>query len=174
LQNYILRRAGEDGIIFRAHILEGYYGWVSQWEIPRARPEDDPGDDRENLPPRPISQGADLYYGGLSHQYFSKREIGEKRYRSVMAAISRATRRLEQRGLIQEWRWAWHCGIGLKLTAKGRDYLTVNSWARWESINQYGYGPKVVIDNNESHDTPQEANGAHQPAQMDAGERAAP
>jgi hypothetical protein len=105
LQRYILRETARQGIIFRVHILAGYFRWPSDYRIPQG----DPG------------------ACGDKTRYFSKHEIGQRRYEAGMASVSRAVSRLIQRGLLEEKRWAYHPGIGHELTVKGWEWLSVNT-----------------------------------------------
>ena len=50
-------------------------------------------------------------------RHFSKAEIGEREYRSAQASLSRAVRRLEERGLVERGRLFGH-GV-LDLTERG-------------------------------------------------------
>ena len=61
--------------------------------------------------------------GSRSRFYqFSKKEIGEKRYRSAMASLSRAFGRLEARGLIERTHSLMAAGwTGADLTDEGRE-----------------------------------------------------
>jgi hypothetical protein len=56
-------------------------------------------------------------YGG---QKFSMKQIGEKRYRAAMAAVSRAFLRLESRGLIERNRGAFRLWSGGVITEAGK------------------------------------------------------
>jgi hypothetical protein len=106
LQKTILRRAlsnktreqrdGSNGAdVYGAEIAADHFGWV--------------------LPPH--------YYRDTTRcpgrHNFSKQEIGERRYSSVLAAICRAILRLEERGLGYKVRGAASQWTGLTLTEEG-------------------------------------------------------
>jgi hypothetical protein len=93
LQRYMLRRAAELGKASRVDVLIGHFGWQ----------------------PRRMVYRPGLAWGKM----FSPRRIGEKKYRSDQASLSRAWQRLVRRGLLKE------SGV-LILTAEGRDL--VRSW----------------------------------------------
>jgi hypothetical protein len=73
--------------------------------------------------------------GILNFYHFSKLEIGEKKYRSVMAALSRSLARLEQRGLVEIHRGhaKW---TRITITDQGREWLSVNTLSKWDCVNR--------------------------------------
>jgi hypothetical protein len=91
LQKYILKRAARSNDTCRAEILCGFFGWPS----------------RRSRPPRP------------GEKTFRPARIGEVTYRSANASLSRAWRRLRDRGLMEQSGY-------LTLTDQGRDL--VRSW----------------------------------------------
>jgi hypothetical protein len=129
LQRYILAEAAERDRLDHAEILAGYFGWQGR-----------PGRNHSSR----VGQGG-----------FSRAGIGEQIYRKVMATLSRACRRLAQRGLvtcvrpqkmqrdnqvtvflettcgkseIKRIKVPAH-GAGVAITARGRKMLSVNSFS---------------------------------------------
>jgi len=120
LQRYILDRAGKQRRVYYVEILEGYFGWAPEYEIGRyslGRYENDHRGEVGEL----VSPGS---------QHFSRKRIGEKTYRKVMATLSRSCKRLQARGLV-----TWLCGTysywsGVEITEEGRKWLSVNFLTR--------------------------------------------
>ena len=98
LQRFILTKAATTAdSLLRSEILAEFWGW------------------------KPISpiRSRDGKRTGLYH--FSRKQIGEKRYASVMASLSRACRQLQERGLIEQLMGP--SGNGLTITPKGRAWV---------------------------------------------------
>jgi len=111
LQRFILTRAATAAdYLLRSEILVEFWGW------------------------KPISpiRSRDGKRAGLYH--FSRKRIGEKRYASVMASLSRACRNLQERGLIEQL--VGHSGNCLAITPKGRACVCSEIASR--SVNRYG------------------------------------
>jgi len=105
LQRFILTRAATaDDYLLRSEILAEFWGWK---------------------PVSPI-RGPEGKRAGRFH--FSRRQIGEKRYASVMASLSRACRHLQERGLIEQLEGL--SGIGLTITPKGRTWVNSETACR--------------------------------------------
>jgi hypothetical protein len=120
-QKWILAEAGRLRLVFYVDILTGFYGWQPDWPIERYQKGDLTYTD-ELVP--------EEWYGQAKFpgtQYFSRLQIGEKTYAKTMAALSRACARLEARGLVRRFDWRRKGFAGLQITAKGREYLSVNS-----------------------------------------------
>jgi hypothetical protein len=96
LQRFILKRAAESGGARRGDVLCDYFGWRTQGERPTGR------------------------YAWIGEQNFSPSQIGTKKYRSDSASLSRAQRRLRERGLVNDG------GCVLVLTDAGKEL--VRSW----------------------------------------------
>jgi hypothetical protein len=110
MQRYVLEKAAATpDCLYFAEILTGFFGWETD---------------------RPIR----LTSGELDSGYrFSKRLIGEKLYRRVMATVSRSCRRLEELGLVK--RHCWSSARGVKITPKGRQLLIVKRIQKQSSTN---------------------------------------
>jgi hypothetical protein len=105
LQRYILAEAVTGHRTHYCKILAGFFGWETAWASP-ARRSPTPG-----------------------CRNFDPNEIGRKRYRSAVAALSRACRRLEARGLVTCLQGAYSHWSAVEITDKGREWLLVNSVA---------------------------------------------
>ncbi len=94
LQKEILRMAKAKGpkILLQAEILSQMAGWEPDYD-----PSKNPG-----------------------MSLFDRHEIGAERYAGTRASLSRAIRRLEERGLIEQTGRMIRKGSGLRLTEKGR------------------------------------------------------
>jgi hypothetical protein len=110
----VAKAAAAKNHVYFTEILEGLFGWKPHGSVP----------DRA----RDVLQS----YGYL----FSIREIGKNRYGRVMATMSRACRRLEERGLIE--RVMGHGAI--RITPQGREYLLVNEGPPGTFINRKPIG----------------------------------
>lgn len=103
LQRWILHRAGLAVKLSTVDILTGYFGWK-----------------------RHTPRGYDL----VKHN-FSKMAVGARRFNVGKASLSRALRRLEQRGLAVV-RHNWDAvrripQVTVELTDRGRQWLSVNA-----------------------------------------------
>jgi hypothetical protein len=100
----------KDGQPLRRYGVQGRYGWGE------LRPID------------PVDESKGNYKGQLVNPWgwnFSRSAIGERRYMCTMAALSRACRRLQRRGLVtispwvdltdEGWKW-----LSVKPTLRGR------------------------------------------------------
>jgi hypothetical protein len=135
LQRWILQKAATRGSLYYPEILAEYFGWeprqpfhrlgegnLSYWtneklQTFRSRPE------------QPViwegHQVGDLAGGGS--QYFDRHVIGQAQYRRIMATLSRSVKRLEQRELVTYWMWGAGSAPHVRLTIKGREWLSVNT-----------------------------------------------
>jgi hypothetical protein len=99
LQRQILRLAldkGADVTLWRAELLAACFGFQ----------------------PKPVRLygSNDLTKPG---QHFSPQQVGVARYRSAQVSLSRAVRRLEDRGLVAMWEGVYASRRGLQLTPAG-------------------------------------------------------
>jgi hypothetical protein len=118
LQRWILRESGTISRVYYTDVLVGHYHWKPAREIRRYKAGDMRGHPAKPVPPE--------RFGTISWpmiQYFSRRRIGEAEYSKTMAALSRACRRLDKRGLV-----TWlpcRSRSAVEITDKGREYLSV-------------------------------------------------
>jgi hypothetical protein len=96
LQQWILRRAARQGQLYNHEILSGFYGWRPSRRGPR--PED---------------------------IRFSPGLVGQ-RYGSVRAAVSRACRRLEDRGLVTCFTQATRRWAAVAISEAGRHWVELH------------------------------------------------
>jgi hypothetical protein len=135
LQRYILTEAGKRQRVYYADILEGFFGWAPVKPIARWKA----GDVRGGVPGYPEEQIPENEVGSIKHpghQYFSRRKIGEKNYRKVLATLSRTCLRLGQRGLVTCLRGTMGHWSGIEITDKGREQLLVSSKETFRRTNQ--------------------------------------
>jgi hypothetical protein len=112
LQRFILEKANTKKRVYYVEVLEGFYGWKPRRPIRRHGPNDQYGEEGEIIGP-----GA---------KRFSPQLIGEKKYRKVRAALSRACKRLADRGLVVRLEGAYSHWAGVEITSVGREWLSVN------------------------------------------------
>jgi hypothetical protein len=106
LQRYILAEAGRRSRVYHAEVLAGDYGW---------------------RPRRPLVRdaGGQLRFPGDPH--FSPAQVGVARYRSTISVLSRASRSLEDRGLITCARGGPSHWSAVEITDRGRGWLAANT-----------------------------------------------
>ena len=106
LQRDILERAGKLQRVYYADVLIGFFAWKPRRSIRRYTAND---------------QGAKALGVGTIRspetKIFEPGRIGEAKYRSTMASLSRAVSRLADRGLVFPLRG------GLEITEAGREWL---------------------------------------------------
>jgi hypothetical protein len=124
-QKWILDRAGRQKIVYYVDILTGLYGWEPDQPIERLQKGDTRYLADSGYVPIPEEWIGLAKFPGT--QYFSRGRIGEKTYAKTMTALSRACARLEARGLVRRFDWSRKGFAGVQITAKGREYLSVNS-----------------------------------------------
>jgi hypothetical protein len=95
LQRFVLTRANDGSGVYLAEILELYFGW--QPVRPELREQNASGSRR-----------------------FSRKQIGSKKYREVLTALSRSCRRLEQRGYVKRIAAGPSRGAGVQVTDLGK------------------------------------------------------
>lgn len=106
-------------MVYNADVLEGFFGWVPSRPIHRYGDSDY----------FPVNEAEGHYRGQLCSPgtpYFSPHAIGVRRYRSTMATLWRSCRRLKERGLIDLFEGPHSRWSGLKITDKGREWLSAN------------------------------------------------
>ena len=104
LVELILQEASKRSRLYYTEVLIGFYGWEPCLRIER-KPDGDM-----------ISPGS---------QYFSRKEIGPKRY-AAMVSLSKACRRLAERGLARALQGTYAKWSGVEITASGRLWLSAN------------------------------------------------
>jgi hypothetical protein len=119
LQRWILRRGATGHTLFQVEILAEFFGWEPKYELERF------GEGRYEADTR---HPKGMLAMGVCRNFFSPREIGEKRYRKTRAALSRSCSRLEQRGLVRLIRFAYHLGWGIEVTPKGQQWVHEQDW----------------------------------------------
>jgi hypothetical protein len=98
LQRYILRETARRERLHPADILAGFFGWPTLGPL---RPEGE-------------------RCRGLN---FDREEVGPERYNASMASLSRAIRRLEDRGLIERSEYVFGRAFCLRITDKGKQAI---------------------------------------------------
>jgi hypothetical protein len=147
LQRWILSEAGKAKRLYYSEILVGFFGWKAEYPMPRfGTTFTELVSTRElkrsleslgvfgTMPPFeekevPVKEEA---VGSLIYPYmhtFSKQKIGAQVYNRTMAALSRACRRLQKRGLVNRLVSAHSHFSCVEITEKGREFLSVNSIA---------------------------------------------
>lgn len=101
LERWIITRSAKMSRLYYADILIGFYGWRPTREPQRH------GDGSLRMP---------------GEHLFSMHGIGVKKYRSAQASISRACRRLQDRGLVECLQGSRARWSGVEVTEAGRDY----------------------------------------------------
>jgi hypothetical protein len=120
LQRFILKKSSSQKRLHHCEILEGYFGWkprngtIPRWGVGA----------HAVLDCKPEEKGEVICPGS---QRYNPREIGIARYRKTRAALSRSCRRLESRGLVECVNGMYCHWAGVKITEKGRHWLSVNS-----------------------------------------------
>jgi DNA-binding transcriptional regulator YhcF (GntR family) len=67
-------------------------------------------------------------HGSPGNHYFSRRQIGESRYRVTLTTLSRACQRLKARGLVTCLRGRSSHWSAVAITDRGRESLSADSW----------------------------------------------
>ncbi len=129
LQRYILTEAGKRSRVYYTDVLVGFFGWKPKLPLKRNKAGDRIGADWATFRSEVVPNEDDGNLSLPGNQYFSKREIGEEAYSSVMAALSRSMRRLEVRGLITVLVGCYSRWSAAAITDQGREWLSVNSLA---------------------------------------------
>jgi hypothetical protein len=127
LQRWILRRASTQRRLYYPEILEGFFGWKPKQPFRRYK------EGEKDLDGQPAPVG-DL--ANVAGQHFSSRTIGEERYRKVMFTLRRSCARLEERGLVERIQRAYAGWRAVKITQKGREWLSVNSAENRPRVNR--------------------------------------
>jgi hypothetical protein len=117
LQRYIVKRAASQPRVYYAELLEGYFGWKPQkplehWGKTRHRVFSTDGSTET-----PVELAGNLTRPANRH--FSRRAIGEQKYRKAMVSLSRACLRLDRRGLVTWLGSPGQCSA-VEITAEGR------------------------------------------------------
>jgi hypothetical protein len=116
LQRHILTEAGQRERVHPAEILMSFFGWPYKPTCLHDKPR--------ALGERPHGNN------------FSPAQIGPLRYTRTMASLSRAVRRLEDRGLVERFGYTFGKAWCLKITDKGRQVLSVNNAPTAHSVNR--------------------------------------
>jgi hypothetical protein len=128
LQRFILVEAGRRPRLYYADVLSHFYGFRTRRGAKLTYYQDHDLDT-----PSTWRDGGELLSPGT--QRFDPKEIGERRYRSALAALSRACRRLRERGLVHCRRGQYSHWAGVELTDKGRE-LSVNLTENFSQVNR--------------------------------------
>jgi hypothetical protein len=128
LQRWILRKAATHGVVYYPEILVEYFGWEPRQSLHRFGEGSFSWwtDERLQKPSyhsdHPIWEGHQVgdMVGDGAH-YFDRQIIGYERYRTTLASLSRSVRRLQKRGLLDDYY------MHIRLTDKGRECLSVNT-----------------------------------------------
>jgi hypothetical protein len=120
LQRWIVIEAAKRKVLSHADILMGYFGWKAERRVNRY------GDEGFPIKNRWDHKG-DLVHPGA--RYFSRAKIGEKEYANTRGTLTRSCNRLAERGLVKLLCGYYSPWAGVKITDKGRLWLSVNSEA---------------------------------------------
>jgi hypothetical protein len=122
LPRWILMRAAKQPRLVYAEILADYFGLPRQGRLPAQR----------------VKEGelaGCLMYASGEQRDFDRQAIGETKCRSTVSALSRACRRLQDRGLVKHVRgiarWS-----GVEIGPKGREWLSVNEAQSLRLVNR--------------------------------------
>jgi hypothetical protein len=129
LQRFILHKASKIRRVHYPIILVEFFGWEPDPDRRNYRLVKE-GDLCANLAARKLEPAKPDEIGSLKNprcHIFSRKMIGEKKYRSTMASLSRACLRLEDRGLVTCLVGARSHWSGVELTDAGRAWLSANS-----------------------------------------------
>ncbi len=113
LQVYILRAAQAKNRLYSVEILAGFFGWRTESPLRWYQP----GDTCGGLP-LAAEQVGNLR--NPNSQYFTLKELGEKKYRLVRSSLSRSIARLEARGLVTIIRGMYSPWAAAEITEAGR------------------------------------------------------
>jgi hypothetical protein len=119
LQRWILHEASTKEVLYYSEILVGFFGWEPTRPLYRYGE----GIHKDNTD-RPAGR---LMNVGSRH--FSPARIGQRRYASGKATLSRACDRLAKRGLVDCLQGKWSHWSGVQITDAGREWLSVYSEA---------------------------------------------
>jgi hypothetical protein len=135
LQRWILQKAATRGSLYYPEILAEYFGWEPRQPFHRLGEgnlsywTDEKLQTFRYRPEQPViwegHQVGDMAGGGA--QYFDRHVIGQAQYRQIMATLSRSVKRIEQRELVKYWMWGAGSAPHVRLTTKGREWLSVNT-----------------------------------------------
>jgi hypothetical protein len=119
LQRWIVEHAAERGHLFAAEICQGFFGWQPTYPLHRYGDGTHPN-------PQPRAEDGELAgdmipFGGY---HFLRRQIITQKSRAEMATLSRAVRRLINRGLVE--RTYFGILMAVRLTDQGREWLSGN------------------------------------------------
>jgi hypothetical protein len=128
LQRFIVTEAARRDRLYYADVLHHYYGFPPRrplrYEKITRRTKYINGYSSPDNDASSWEDGGTLRF--VRSQKFQSETIGERRYHAAHAALSRACRRLEARGLVTWLRGTFSHWAGVEITDKGRESLSVN------------------------------------------------
>jgi DNA-binding MarR family transcriptional regulator len=127
LQRWILCEAASHGSLYLTEILVGYFGWQPRKALYRLGEGHLSYWTAETLRSTKTRYGDEIWEGHEVGDMAGGQAIGRSTYQRTMAALSRSVRRLEDRGLIASYQWNGTHARHVRLTDKGREWLSVNS-----------------------------------------------
>jgi hypothetical protein len=134
LQRFLLAESNRRPRLYYADVLRHYFGFRPAAKMEYHKPrEADPAFTRGD--PSSWEDGGQLHCPG--GQKFRPRDIGVRRYRSALASLSRACRRLQSRGLVELICGGYSHWAGVEITAKGRQEVYRLIWSHYcQQVNQ--------------------------------------